>query len=147
MSTCVRDFENQSRIEAAARTMSWKPITDPDIRKMLEPENGAAKWNGWIFRHQKLGMMLALSESKLDNRGVKSCVLVSELQSVQATKTKLVELLQAKIMATDNEGGQKSEVWRFSFDGKPRILSFIDAEAMGMNTLNAGVSSDWTVTK
>jgi hypothetical protein len=127
--------------------MNWKAITDPDIRKMLEPENGSAKWGGWAFQYEKLKMMLALSESKIDNRDVKTYVLISQLQSVQGTKDRLVKLLQAKIVAKDVEGGQNSEVWRFTFNDKPRVLSFIDAEAIDMNMLNAGVSSDWTLVK
>ena len=127
--------------------MNWKPITDPNMRKMLEPESGSAKWGGWVFRHDNLNLMLALSESKIEKRDVKTCVLVSELTSVRATKDQLVRLLSAKLKGKDNEGGQMSELWTFTFDGKPRLLSFIDADAMGMNMLNAGVSTDWTAAK
>jgi hypothetical protein len=147
MSTCVRDFDNRERIEAASKAMDWKLITDPSMRKMLEPENGSANWAGWAFPHDNLKLMLALSESKIEDHNVKTCVLISELTSIKATKARLVQLLDAKSEGTDSEGGQTSEVLRFTFDGKPRLLSFIDAEAMGMKMLNASVSSDWTAAK
>ena len=147
MSTCVRDFDNRTRIEAAAEVMKWKPITDPNIRKMLSPENGASVWKGWAFNHDGASFMLAFSDAKIDAKPVSTCVLIAELDSVQATKAHLVKLLSAKQTEKDDENGQHTEIWKFQAGSQQRLMSFIDADAMGMKTLNAGVSNDWTGTK
>ena len=83
--------------------------------------------------------MLALTEGEIDNLSVLTCTLVGDVSDVDATKRRIVQLLAADRQANDEANGQRTEVWNFKSERGRQALSFIDAQAMGMKTLNAGI--------
>ena len=139
MGSCAIEIGNHDRVRAAAKAMKWKLITDPNARKMLGPADGNQKWTGWLIQQDKRGFMLALTEGEIDNLSVLTCTLVGDVSDVDATKRRIVQLLAADRQANDEANGQRTEVWNFKSERGRQALSSIDAQAMGMKTLNAGI--------
>jgi len=137
MGHCVHTFPDTAKIEAAAKATRMKPITDPATLRMIGPASGNADWKAWGFKADKKGFMLATGQNISDGERVRFCVLISEPADLEATRSRLVELLKAERQDESEEGGQRYEIYKFEFDGRPMLLNFIDGTPMGMKMLNA----------
>ena len=120
--------------------MKWKKVTDPAILSMIGPIDKSAKFNVWAFKHGKGGYILALTDNVLDGETLKSCTLITELDSIANTKAQLVKILKASDLQREEENGQTTEVRTFVVEGHERHLTFLDAEPMGMKMFNASIS-------
>ncbi|WP_169803388.1 hypothetical protein [Sphingomonas pruni] len=134
--SCVQTFPDFARIEAAARAMKWKRVTDPDMLKMIGPADGGSGWKAWTFKTGKKGFLLSTGERDVEGKALKFCVLIAEPSDIEATRNHIVKLLNAKREYSSEEGGQRYATYSFLQDDKPLILNFIDAVPMSMKMLN-----------
>ena len=134
--SCVQAFPDFARIEAAARTMKWKRVTDPDRLKMIGPADGGSGWKAWAFKTGKKGFLLSTGERDVEGKALKFCVLIAEPSDIEATRNHIVKLLNAQLQDSSEEGGQQYATYSFVQNGKPLFLNFIDAVPMGMKMLN-----------
>ncbi len=140
MGNCALAFGDKAKIEAASKTLKWKPVTDPAMLAMLGPIDKSAKFDAWAFKQGKGGYILALADNVVDGETIKSCSLITELDSVAATKAQIAKLLKAGNPQRDEANGQVTQIRTFTTEGRNRHLTFLDAEPMGMKMLNTSIA-------
>ena len=107
---------------------------------MLGPVDRSAKYDAWVVRQGKGGYILALADNVVDGEKIKSCTLITELDSIPNTKAQIIKILKAENLNREEANGQVTEVRTFMADGRKRHLTFVDAQPMGMKMLNTSIA-------
>lgn len=139
MGSCVLDFPDFNRVEAAAKALKWKRVTDPDQLKLIAPTDGGGSWKAWGFKSGKMRSLLSVGQRDVDGETLKFCVLIADPVESEITRNRIVKLLNATEESSSEQAGQRYRTYSVTKDGKPLLLNFIDAVPMGMTSFNASI--------
>ncbi|SEQ49155.1 hypothetical protein [Sphingobium sp. YR768] len=141
MGSCVQNFSEFARVEAAAKVQKWKLITDKNQLKMIAPQDDGGQWKAWKFKSGQVGALLSVGSREFEGEKINFCVLIANPIDGNAVRDRIVKMLHAKKESVSQQGGQRYATYIFIHDGKPLLLNFIDGVPMGLKTLNASVTT------
>jgi hypothetical protein len=143
LGTCVQDFPNTDKIKAAAKTLGWKEIDDPNMKAMLGPSDSSATWQGWFVKVEESNYFVGISEGEYKGKKVQNCNVAQDRTKVDEIIAELEKLLKAKKISETVEAGQRYGTWEFDKSGEKFLIMTVDGTPVNFDLITVTIATDF----